>query len=199
MIRIFSKLFPQRELFVNFRVEADQLAHDGTQTEFAVQYETVREDYHAVIRLLDQNLVAASGHLLSQSAYEDERDHFKLHPHEAEVMFLKTEPTYRGKGLAKIVMSNIAREAMQQGISSLYARVWYTNRSSIRAFQKSGWQVDSLSLILGVKPTGGAHIKIPRRLWTAFEYMSKRIKQGDQADLSQPSHLTVDSRKPPKL
>jgi len=63
-----------------------------------------------------------------------------LRENEAFLMDLLTAPEFRGRNFAPLLISLASKEMQRLGHSALYSSVWYTNRASLRAFEKAGWR-----------------------------------------------------------
>ena len=62
-----------------------------------------------------------------------------LESHEAASMHLVSAASERGKGIATQIKKHSADQMRAKGFSRLYSRIWWTNTSSIRVSEKSGW------------------------------------------------------------
>ncbi len=58
----------------------------------------------------------------------------------AKLVGLYTAPEFRGLGYALILQRQSAHIMGLRGFTRLYARIWHSNSSSIRVFEKAGWQ-----------------------------------------------------------
>lgn len=67
------------------------------------------------------------------------RNFWPLHDREAKLVQVITSPTLRGKGIATALIAQSAADMFAQGFVTLYARVWFSNKASLRAFGKAGW------------------------------------------------------------
>jgi len=67
------------------------------------------------------------------------RNYWPLEHAQGKVIALETQPQARGQGLAVALLNYIARALAERGFTDLYARVWHSNKASIRAFHKAGW------------------------------------------------------------
>ncbi|MFO0444646.1 MAG: GNAT family N-acetyltransferase [Betaproteobacteria bacterium] len=59
---------------------------------------------------------------------------------EAKLVQIVVDPSVRGRGLASRLIQGSADYMLQKGWSALYARIWHSNRPSLRAFERAGWQ-----------------------------------------------------------
>lgn len=76
--------------------------------------------------------------------YRNNRNFWKLHADECKLIALETEPWARGRGTAPKLLHYVATQLSQKGFKRIYARVWHSNKSSIRAFEKAGWRYHAL-------------------------------------------------------
>lgn len=58
---------------------------------------------------------------------------------EAKLVHIIVSPSGRGRGVAPELIQASARAMVDAGFSNLYARIWHSNRPSLRAFEKAGW------------------------------------------------------------
>lgn len=72
------------------------------------------------------------------------RNFWPLAMGEAKLIALETEPETRGRGIAPKLLRYVMTELANQGFKHLYARIWHSNKSSIRAFEKAGWRYHAL-------------------------------------------------------
>jgi GNAT superfamily N-acetyltransferase len=57
----------------------------------------------------------------------------------AKLVQISTDESFRGQGIAPRLIQYAAYKLQQQGMGPLYARIWHSNKPSIRAFRKAGW------------------------------------------------------------
>lgn len=67
------------------------------------------------------------------------RGFWPLKPGEAKLVQIIVSPDSRGRGVAPILIQASARTMADSGFSNLYARIWHSNKPSLRAFDKAGW------------------------------------------------------------
>lgn len=67
------------------------------------------------------------------------RGFWPLQQAEAKLVHIIVSPSVRGRGVASKLIQVSAEAMADAGFSSLYARIWHSNRSSLRAFEKAGW------------------------------------------------------------
>jgi GNAT superfamily N-acetyltransferase len=76
---------------------------------------------------------------------------------------LVTAARARGRGCAGTLLHAAASEMKSAGFQRLFARVWHTNRPSIRAFEKAGWSY--VKFVATLTPLGyGKQIRLERRV-----------------------------------
>jgi len=68
------------------------------------------------------------------------RNYWPLAPHEAKLVQIITAPQWRGQGVARALIAGSARSMFDLGFERLYARVWWSHRSSQAAFVAAGWR-----------------------------------------------------------
>lgn len=72
------------------------------------------------------------------------RNFWPLAVDEAKLIALETEPEARGRGIAPRLLRYVMTELADRGFKHLYARIWHSNKSSIRTFEKAGWRYHAL-------------------------------------------------------
>ncbi len=58
---------------------------------------------------------------------------------DAKLVHLVTLPAARGRGLAPLLIQHAEAALRAEGHAGLYARVWFSNQPSLRAFDRAGW------------------------------------------------------------
>jgi ribosomal protein S18 acetylase RimI-like enzyme len=58
----------------------------------------------------------------------------------AKLVQISTDGAYRGRGIASALVAYSASEMMRLGFQPLFARIWHSNRASIRVFEKASWK-----------------------------------------------------------
>jgi hypothetical protein len=71
--------------------------------------------------------------------YQNERGFISLPPGAAKLVQIVTAQTFRGRGLAPILIAGSAQAMYRDGFRPLFARVWHTNQASRAAFRKARW------------------------------------------------------------
>lgn len=94
------------------------------------------EKYQLCFRVDDVNVCRLA--ILWGMEYK-KRNFIKLLEGEAKIISVETDEHYRGRGYAAKLLYACEGFAVSKGISHLYARIWHSNKSSIKAFEKSGW------------------------------------------------------------
>ena len=72
--------------------------------------------------------------------------------HQAKLVQIVTLPEARGRGVAKWLIALAAQRMFDSGFDRLYARVWYTNAPSWRAFSSVGWSW--IATVVSLQPFG---------------------------------------------
>lgn len=78
------------------------------------------------------------------------RGFWQLQPGEAKLVQIIVLPNARGRGVASVLIRASAEAMAEAGFTALYARIWHSNRPSLRAFEKAGWL--RTAFILEVNP-----------------------------------------------
>lgn len=80
------------------------------------------------------------------------RNFWPLEQTEAKLVQINTAEVYQRRGLATMLIRAAVVEMRRRGFKRLYARVWYNNQSSVKAFEKAGWA--KIALVLELFPFG---------------------------------------------
>ena len=72
--------------------------------------------------------------------YVTHRNFWPLRQREAKLVQINTAPSSRGHGLASALIQHSAARMRDAGFVSLFARVWHSNLSSVKAFERAGWR-----------------------------------------------------------
>ena len=81
------------------------------------------------------------------------RNFWPLKEKEAKLVQVYTLPDVRGKGLAPMLIQYSADVMMEQGFVTLFARIWHSNHSSRKAFERSNWV--AVSTVVEIQPVTG--------------------------------------------
>lgn len=67
------------------------------------------------------------------------RNFWPLGDHEAKLVEIVTVPEIRGQGAATHLIAYAADDMLRKGFHRLYARIWHSNKASLKAFRRAGW------------------------------------------------------------
>lgn len=67
------------------------------------------------------------------------RNYWNLADGEAKLVQIVTVSDLRGIGIATSLIAHASLDMQKRGFHCLYARIWHSNNSSIRAFKSAGW------------------------------------------------------------
>lgn len=67
------------------------------------------------------------------------RNFWPLANHEAKLVQLITLPDMRNQGIAGALINYGTQEISIRGFTRVYARIWFSNRPSLRTFKRTGW------------------------------------------------------------
>lgn len=79
-----------------------------------------------------------------------QRNFWPLRESEAKLVQVITVPEVRGRGVASQLIARSAVDMLNDGFSRLYARIWHSNRPSIKAFEKANW--GRIALVVEMNP-----------------------------------------------
>jgi len=78
------------------------------------------------------------------------RNYWPLGADEAKLVQIVTAHDQRGKGVARSLIEYSTTHMIDRGYTRLFARVWYTNAPSTRAFRSAGWR--QVACVMRVNP-----------------------------------------------
>ncbi len=93
-----------------------------------------------------------------------QRNFWPLKEQEAKLVQVTTGERYRGKGLGLRLLNHAAWDMSRRGFRILYARIWHSNVSSIKLFEKAGWR--EIAFVAVIFPLGigrGISLRFNRR------------------------------------
>jgi len=67
------------------------------------------------------------------------RSFWPLANHEAKLVQLITLADMRNQGIASALINYGTQDISMRGFTRVYARIWHSNRPSLRAFKRAGW------------------------------------------------------------
>lgn len=91
------------------------------------------------------------------------RKTWKLRPYEAKLVQINTDPAYRGLGIAPALICQATLRMQEIGFTKVYARIWHSNRASLRSFQKAGWTRKAFVVRLCPRFGGSLRLQLPVR------------------------------------
>ena len=97
-------------------------------------------------------LVAVTGGKLVGSGFADIRranDYFK-HERYAHLGFMYVEPDFRGRGVIQMILEELKKWSLAQGVSELRLEVYDANSAAIRAYEKAGFKAHVLKMRMDV-------------------------------------------------
>jgi GNAT superfamily N-acetyltransferase len=68
------------------------------------------------------------------------RNFWPLSQGEAKLVQIVVLPDMRGQGIASSLIRFAAQDMYQRGFGNLYARIWWSNTPSVRAFERAQWR-----------------------------------------------------------
>lgn len=80
------------------------------------------------------------------------RNFWPLREHEAKLVQLFVLPEMRGQGIARRLIEAATQDMSRRGFSYVYARIWRSNKPSLRAFERAGWQ--RVATVIEIFPHG---------------------------------------------
>jgi GNAT superfamily N-acetyltransferase len=101
---------------------------------------------HLVVAEWESQLIG-SGYARLESAKP-----YLQHSRHAYLGFMYVEPTYRGKGINKMIIEALAQWSRAQNITELRLDVYHDNLSAIRAYERAGFTQHMVQMRLGLLP-----------------------------------------------
>jgi GNAT superfamily N-acetyltransferase len=83
------------------------------------------------------------------------RNFWPLAEGEAKLVQITTAERHRGGGIGAALIRFGSERMVDQGYRQLYARVWHSNRPSVRVFQRAGWRF--VAAVVEFQPLGIKH------------------------------------------
>jgi GNAT superfamily N-acetyltransferase len=112
---------------------------DNSRDELIVQQAWYHgEDAHAYACLKDSEIVGLC--FFWHGERYRKRNFWPLAEAEAKLVQMVVLPEMRGRGIARGLIKFATREMSRQGFKHLYARIWWSNTPSLRAFKHAGWR-----------------------------------------------------------
>lgn len=76
------------------------------------------------------------------------RNYISVSENEAKIIDVITSKQHRGKGYVGKLLLFTENQMLEKGIDTLLARIWHSNESSKRAFEKNNWKYAGFKLKL---------------------------------------------------
>lgn len=106
----------------------------------------ISDEYYKV-SILEGDIEVCSLRIIWGKEYKDNfRNYIPLKKYEAKIIDVFTAPNYRGKGYVGKLLIYTESEMLSKGITTLLARIWHSNKSSKKAFEKNGWAYEGFKL-----------------------------------------------------
>jgi len=96
--------------------------------------------------------IAAGCYFWTGDLYRRERNFWPLGAKEAKLVQITTGVAFRGRGIAPLLLRFAASEMASLGYERLFARIWHSNRPSLSAFEKAGWEY--IAFVVRIFPLG---------------------------------------------
>ncbi len=127
-------------LVAEFRFQAVAKSEiDNSRDELIVQQAWYHgEDAHAYACLKDSEIVGLC--FFWHGERYRKRNFWPLAGAEAKLVQMVVLPEMRGRGIARCLIKFATQEMSRQGFKHLYARIWWSNTPSLRAFKHAGWR-----------------------------------------------------------
>ncbi len=90
------------------------------------------------------------------------RNFWPLSPADAKLVQVTTAKRFRGRGVAASLIGAASASMMSQGFENLYARIWHSNRPSLRAFRTAGWRY--IAFVAEFEPPGLKRYRFVRKV-----------------------------------
>lgn len=78
------------------------------------------------------------------------RNFWPLLDGEAKLVQIISLPEMRGRGVASLLIESSCRDMMSRGFGRAYARIWHSNKPSLRAFERAHWR--RIALVIELNP-----------------------------------------------
>lgn len=111
----------------------------------------------------DDKELCSLGVIWGKEYKENFRNYIPLKTSEAKIIDVITHSEFRGKGYIAKLFQEVEKEMRNRKINTLVARIWHSNESSKRAFEKSKWS------FVGFK----VELKLLKLLPLTFKYLNR--------------------------
>ena len=125
-----------------------------------------------VFSITHKNAIIAACAYWWGDKYRKERHIWDLKNNEAKLVQIYTAPDFRGLGLARALISLSAEEMLKSGVSGLFARIWRSNISSIKAFKRAGWLYTAFVVRLTFSNGKGRRFTLPTSAFAVRRHRS---------------------------
>ncbi len=82
--------------------------------------------------------------------YRRERGFWPLGRTDAQLVQVTTAANARGRGIASALIAYASADMTARGYERLFARIWWSNTPSVRAFKRAGWR--QVAFVATVRP-----------------------------------------------
>jgi len=83
------------------------------------------------------------------------RGFWPLEDRDAKLVQIVAVPDVRGRGIASTLIATSSLDMFKRDFDRLYARIWHSNRPSLRVFEKAGWS--RVALVFEMNPLRRSH------------------------------------------
>ncbi|GAA6172363.1 MAG: ribosomal protein S18 acetylase RimI-like enzyme [Psychroserpens sp.] len=141
-------------------IELNQTSEDKFDSTLLTKYNSyLGNGSHCFVCLKEDDIVGICFYWVGTRYLE--RNFIPLLSTEAKLIQIEVLESARGHGIAPKLIDFSSQEMFKKNYKSLYARIWHSNKASIRSFRKSGWLYQKTVIALSI---GGINLKfhIPR-------------------------------------
>lgn len=142
---------PKLGEFLQFLVEAER-PFDPTLKEGKIFYYDIQElilDEKTEVFVIDyNNQVIGCGYAQIRSA-----KHYQKHTLFGYLGFMYVIPEFRGKGLNNILLNDLKKWVLSQGITEVRLEVYHENEPAVKAYEKAGFKSILTTMRCDITPT----------------------------------------------
>lgn len=133
-------------IFYIFKKEINPLSPLHINSTLKYTQKKISDEYYK-ISICENSTEICSLRIIWGKEYKDNfRNYIPLKPNEAKIIDVVTAKEFRGKGYIGKLLTYTENEMLSKGITTLLARIWHSNKSSKKAFEKNGWTYEGFKL-----------------------------------------------------
>jgi ribosomal protein S18 acetylase RimI-like enzyme len=135
-------------IFYIFKKEINPLPPLPINRKIEYTQKRISNEYYKISIYENNTEICSLGVIWGTDYTDNFRNYIPLKQNEAKIIDVVTAKEFRGKGYVGMLLTHTESEMLSKGATTLLARVWHSNKSSKKAFQKNGWAYAGFKLEL---------------------------------------------------